>query len=426
MKKYTSILVMTLLISSLFSGVAFAENDKKNDDKDNNGSNVTRDIKDEAKGIQKRCKAFVKMLQRGHRDRLDQDDDDVTALQQVLWDRGHLSVSPTGNFGPLTEEALKKFQSANGLAPVGFAGPLTRALLFKFRCAGVGQIVKDLKDDDVEKKNKPDLKITEVSCTPSPLGLGIPANCAVSVLNSSNIAATGTFLVIGGNATSSVDSLGARQTKVVTLNNVFSSAVSGNFKITFTADSTNTINEWNENNNTFVKALVVGNGGVCPNLTTVMKGDANCDGKIDGTDYDAINQGFRNQKPIDWAHGDFNLDGRIDFDDFALIDLSYNTQFARSLTVTTPNGNETWTIGTLHTVTWTSKNFPAGSKVSISLQPFLGGAVTVVKTDTDNDGTEQITVPNMTGTFRIQVGSSLATDTGDGVITLTQLAQPQN
>ena len=54
---------------------------------------------------------------------------EVTALQQILYDRGFLHVTPTGYFGPLTTKAVAAFQTAHNIAPLGGVGPLTRALL---------------------------------------------------------------------------------------------------------------------------------------------------------------------------------------------------------------------------------------------------------------------------------------------------------
>jgi N-acetylmuramoyl-L-alanine amidase len=54
---------------------------------------------------------------------------EVTALQQKLIKGGYLSGNATGFFGPATQAALKKFQSANGIDPAGYTGPSTRAAL---------------------------------------------------------------------------------------------------------------------------------------------------------------------------------------------------------------------------------------------------------------------------------------------------------
>lgn len=57
--------------------------------------------------------------------------DDVRALQQLLTDYGYFpaSVSPTGNFGSITEAAVKAFQKDKGITPLGIVGPITRAAL---------------------------------------------------------------------------------------------------------------------------------------------------------------------------------------------------------------------------------------------------------------------------------------------------------
>jgi murein L,D-transpeptidase YcbB/YkuD len=53
----------------------------------------------------------------------------VLVLQNILLKLGYLKETPTGFFGPVTREALVKFQTANGLEPVGYTGPKTRELL---------------------------------------------------------------------------------------------------------------------------------------------------------------------------------------------------------------------------------------------------------------------------------------------------------
>ena len=55
---------------------------------------------------------------------------EVIELQKILITQGFLKISaPTGYFGPLTQTAVKLFQTNHNLPPVGVVGPLTRAVL---------------------------------------------------------------------------------------------------------------------------------------------------------------------------------------------------------------------------------------------------------------------------------------------------------
>jgi fibronectin-binding autotransporter adhesin len=56
-------------------------------------------------------------------------------------------------------------------------------------------------------------------------------------------------------------------------------------------------------------------------------GDANLDGKVDGSDYSRIDNGALNHL-TGWYNGDFNYDGVINGSDYTLIDNAYNTQGA--------------------------------------------------------------------------------------------------
>jgi autotransporter-associated beta strand protein len=63
-------------------------------------------------------------------------------------------------------------------------------------------------------------------------------------------------------------------------------------------------------------------------------GDANLDGKVDGTDYSRIDSAVlaNESSPgsaTGWFNGDFNYDGVIDGSDYTLIDNAYNTQGAQ-------------------------------------------------------------------------------------------------
>jgi peptidoglycan hydrolase-like protein with peptidoglycan-binding domain len=61
---------------------------------------------------------------------------DVTELQKILIQKGFLSATATGYFGSLTENAVKQFQTSNGLSAVGFVGPGTRAVLNQIESSG--------------------------------------------------------------------------------------------------------------------------------------------------------------------------------------------------------------------------------------------------------------------------------------------------
>ncbi len=56
---------------------------------------------------------------------------EVRPLQQLLQCLGFFpqDITPTGNFGAVTEAAVRAFQSANGITPTGTVGPATRAKL---------------------------------------------------------------------------------------------------------------------------------------------------------------------------------------------------------------------------------------------------------------------------------------------------------
>jgi hypothetical protein len=57
-------------------------------------------------------------------------------------------------------------------------------------------------------------------------------------------------------------------------------------------------------------------------------GDANLDGKVDGSDYSRIDNGALNHL-TGWFNGDFNYDGMINGSDYTLIDNAFNTQGAQ-------------------------------------------------------------------------------------------------
>jgi fibronectin-binding autotransporter adhesin len=54
-------------------------------------------------------------------------------------------------------------------------------------------------------------------------------------------------------------------------------------------------------------------------------GDANLDGKVDGSDYSLIDNGYLNHL-TGWYNGDFNYDGVVNGSDYTLIDNAFNSQ----------------------------------------------------------------------------------------------------
>ena len=69
-------------------------------------------------------------------------DGEVKKLQQQLIERGHLSGSATGYFGPLTFAAVKKLQKEEGVSMTGYVGPLTLEKI-KNKCGSVPVYVCD-------------------------------------------------------------------------------------------------------------------------------------------------------------------------------------------------------------------------------------------------------------------------------------------
>jgi fibronectin-binding autotransporter adhesin len=62
-------------------------------------------------------------------------------------------------------------------------------------------------------------------------------------------------------------------------------------------------------------------------------GDANLDGKVDGSDYSIIDNSYEMEKTVGsisgWQNGDFNYDGVVDGSDYTLIDNAFNSQGAQ-------------------------------------------------------------------------------------------------
>ena len=65
-----------------------------------------------------------------------------------------------------------------------------------------------------------------------------------------------------------------------------------------------------------------------------LLGDANLDGKVNGTDFNLMSDSFNQAVTNGWDQGDFNYDGAVNGSDFVLLSNNFN-QFANCAAVTT-------------------------------------------------------------------------------------------
>lgn len=68
--------------------------------------------------------------------------DDVRGLQEYLYENKFLAVAPTGYFGQMTQEAVRKWQANEGVSAVGAFGPMSRERI-KIWCGGGGFVNKE-------------------------------------------------------------------------------------------------------------------------------------------------------------------------------------------------------------------------------------------------------------------------------------------
>ncbi len=94
---------------------------------------------------------------------------------------------------------------------------------------------------------------------------------------------------------------------------------------------------------------------------------------------------------------------------------------AASITVTSPNGGETWASGSIHNITWTSTGTVGNVKIEYSSNN--NSSWSTITSSTANDGTHSWTVPNVSSTqclVRIREASDGSpSDTSDAVFSIT-------
>ena len=101
------------------------------------------------------------------------------------------------------------------------------------------------------------------------------------------------------------------------------------------------------------------------------------------------------------------------FGDEYLFVIKRSSGTGASLTVTSPNGGETWSAAGTATVTWTSSGSITNVRIELSTD---GGSTypTVLASSTPNDGSHAVSVPNLsTGQARVRVSDALSPSTSD-------------
>jgi hypothetical protein len=96
-----------------------------------------------------------------------------------------------------------------------------------------------------------------------------------------------------------------------------------------------------------------------------------------------------------------------------------------TITVTSPNGGETWTGGASETVTWTSTGGVGNVKIEISTNG--GSTWSTLVASTTNDGTEGVVAPDASSNqclIRVSEVAGSATDTSDDVFTIVDIVAP--
>lgn len=94
-----------------------------------------------------------------------------------------------------------------------------------------------------------------------------------------------------------------------------------------------------------------------------------------------------------------------------------------SITVTSPNGGETWVAGSQQTITWTTSGFPAGQTINVIK---LENAVSSYDLlyNTPNDGSETITVPSVApAPYQVYIEATIngqtVSDSSDNPVTIS-------
>jgi hypothetical protein len=100
--------------------------------------------------------------------------------------------------------------------------------------------------------------------------------------------------------------------------------------------------------------------------------------------------------------------------------FSISAAAAPSITVTSPNGGENWTVGSSHNITWTSTG--SITDVQIQYSTNSGGSWTTITASTSNDGSYSWTIPDANSSHclvRVRDTDGSPSDTGNNTFTIS-------
>lgn len=317
-------------------------------------------------------------------------------------------------------------------------------------------------------QQKPDITVVSVDCTPVHPKINEWISCEVTVLNDSLIDITNSFDVNVQGLTGRIEApLKAHQKKSVKIKNAFNFSTAGEFSLNFPVDIWNTVDESNENNNNLSKTIKIANeinpkinglspqpvkvgeqltvsvkdGGSGGSLIITNESGANtwfrpyniditmlpgfikyANNKITITVPDTIgrgllpeNSGYEPIIPI--TTGTYKLyvsalDSNNNRIMSNVVDVKIiNDQFSESsITVLSPNGEESWKQGREEKIKWSTSNVPVSQSISIGARGYGSFIVTgedgLPHTVTEKDFS-LIETPN-TGSVTINVNLPLA------------------
>lgn len=350
----------------------------------------------------------------------------VSDLQFFLQERGYLASEPTGYFGGLTRAAVRAFQQANGITSNGVAGPMTRAKIKLLSCVnGAGETISTINTGPLvntvptlyactmEARLCPDESMMprDADCTWRPDRCPGVSNQSTQYPGTN----TGTSITTGSitlDSASCVIPVGSNNCSVklsyAVKNGVPGKTefiVSGGFNYTLTQDTYPTTSFYNKTGETLATYTLKNNGVVLDTKTVTSK----C----------VAGSGWNGSVCSQAAAGATGTTG---------------TSGTPSITVLSPNGGETWTVGSVQTIGYKVENTTISTSNPVPIYVERNGTMWRICMGYANAGLCTYTVDQAmlnyfngaTTGFKIKAcaGTSCTiNDSSDGVISITSATE---